>query len=85
MLGNDASASFRRMSSSSTQPPYQPVSAPTSVPTTVPMATVPSAMSSVSPAPTITRLKMSRPNLSVPIGCAADGGSRREKSMALGE
>ena len=56
-----------------------------SVPATVPMATVPSAMSSVSPAPTMTRLKMSRPNLSVPIGCAADGGSRREKSMALGE
>ena len=40
-----------------------------------PMATVHRAMTSVVPAPFMTRLKMSRPKLSVPIQWARDGGS----------
>ena len=46
-------------------------SAPTIVPNTHPIRTVQTATKKVLPLPAITRLKISRPKLSVPSGCAA--------------
>ena len=85
ILGNAVRASPTRMSTSSTTPPKYPVSAPMAVPHTAPMATVATAMANVVPAPCMTRLKMSRPKLSVPIQWARDGpASLGPASMALG-
>ena len=58
-------------------PTTQPMetAAPTTVPTTAPMVTVARAIRKVLPAPCRTRLKMSRPKLSVPSRWAMEGAS----------
>ena len=73
MLGNAVSASFRRISTSSTIPPKYPVTAPTMVPAVPPIRMVAAAMTRVVPDPCMTRLKISLPNLSVPNRCAGEG------------
>ena len=75
MLGKAVMASLKRISASSTRPPKYPVQAPTAVPHTAPTATVLTAMRKVVPAPRRTRLKMSRPKLSVPSQWAREGPS----------
>ena len=85
MLGKAVSASLRRIRISSTGPPKYPVRAPVRQPHTAPMARVARAMEAVAPAPLRTRLKISRPKLSVPIQWAGDGGSNLgPAAMALG-
>ena len=54
-------------------------------PHTAPMASVARAMEAVAPAPWSTRLKMSRPKLSVPIQWAREGPANLgPAAMALG-
>ena len=86
MLGNAVTASLMRISASSSQPPKYPVKAPTSVPTAAPMHTVAALMKKVVPAPASTRLKMSRPKLSVPNRCRRHGARNFSlPDMAVGE
>ena len=59
--------------------------APTSVPTTAPMVTVQALMKKVVRAPTMTRLKISRPKLSVPNRCHREGAANFSlPDMAVG-
>ena len=84
-LGKAVRLSLTRMSTSSTQPPYQPVSPPTMTPASRPMPTEPRAIRKVEPAPCTTREKMSRPKLSVPKGWRRQGESIFSAAfMALG-
>ena len=82
-LGKAVRASLIRIRISSTMPPKYPVRAPMAVPHAAPMATVARAMEAVAPAPFITRLRMSRPKLSVPMRWAREGPAR-SMLMALG-
>ena len=58
--------STRRITTSSTHPPYQPDTSPNNTPSPPPIPRVTAATTSEMRAPNIIRLRMSRPNWSVP-------------------
>ena len=72
--GNAICASMMRMITSSTAPPTYPATAPSNSPTVSPMPTEDAPTKNAACEPFITRLKISRPKLSVPSRCAALGG-----------
>ena len=72
--GNAMIVSMTRPMMRSGQPPAQPAKAPSAVPATSEMSTAAKAMPRSSRVATSTRLKMSRPNASVPKTCDRLGG-----------
>ena len=65
---------FARITSSSTQPRRAAASRPSATPQTMPMPTAITPTATPLRAPTISSETMSRPSVSVPSQCAADGG-----------
>ena len=75
--GKASIMSTRRMTRVSVRPPRYPAARPRAVPRVREMPMQMPPMRKEMREPWITRLRMSRPNSSVPMGCSHDGGRRR--------
>ena len=77
IAGNPCTASIRRMSASSSQPPAYPLSTPMRTPAAAPRPTAMTPTAIDVTAPRMMRERTSRPYWSVPNGCVGDGPAKR--------